>query len=109
VNSNIFGHSILELQLEGAPVDIVHPDPVVVGPRHFLLGKRAPHPDAARLFIDYTLSVEGQSLLALMGRTVVRPGIKLKQPRLIEGGQSLSDQARDGERLRGSQQTVLFH
>jgi iron(III) transport system substrate-binding protein len=82
---NIFGHSILELQLEGAPVDIVRADPVVVGPRHLLLAKRAPHPNAARLFIDYTLSVEGQSLLASLGRTVVRPGIKLKQPRLIEG------------------------
>jgi len=97
------------LQLEGTAVDIVHADPVVVGPRHFLLGKRAPHPDAARLFIDYTLSVEGQSLLALMGRTVVRPGYQAQAAAPDRRGQSLSDQARDGERLRGSQQTVLFH
>jgi ABC-type Fe3+ transport system substrate-binding protein len=82
---NIFGHRILELQTEGAPVELVHTDPVVVGPRHLLLSKRAPHPNAGRLFIDYTLSAEGQSLLASLSRTVVRPGIRLKQPSLMEG------------------------
>src|SRR6266481_1828492 len=82
---NIFGHRILELQTEGAPVELVHTDPVVVGPRHLLLSKRAPHPNAGRLFIDYTLSAEGQSLLPSLSRTMVRPGIRLKHPSLMEG------------------------
>ena len=85
VGVNTFGHRILELKGEGAPVDLVYTDPVVVGPRHLLLSKRAPHPNAGRLFIDYTLSEEGQTLLASLSRTVVRPGVKLKQPSLMEG------------------------
>lgn len=82
---NTFGHRILELKSEGAPVELVHAEPIVVGPRHLLLSKRAPHPNAGRLFIDYTLSAEGQTLLASLSRTVVRPGVKLKQPSLMEG------------------------
>ena len=63
VGVNTFGHRILELKSEGAPVDLVYTDPGR-GPRHLLLSKRAPHPNAGRLFIDYTLSEEGQTLLA---------------------------------------------
>ena len=47
--------------------------------------KNAPHPNAARIFIDYVLSEEGQRLLAQLGRTVVRPGIEIKHPRLVKG------------------------
>ena len=46
--------------------------------------KNAPHPNAARIFIDYVLSEEGQRLLAQLGRTVVRPGIEIKHPRLVK-------------------------
>jgi len=35
--------------------------------------------------MDYMLSAEGQAVLASLGREVVRPGVKLKHPRLIEG------------------------
>jgi iron(III) transport system substrate-binding protein len=82
---NTFGHRILELKSEGAPVELVHTDPLVVAPRYLLLSKRAPHPNAGRLFIDYTLSAEGQSVLASLSRTVVRTGVKLKHPSLMEG------------------------
>lgn len=51
----------------------------------FLLPKRAPHPNAAKLFIDYVLSAEGQQLLAKMGREVARRGITIRHPRLLQG------------------------
>jgi iron(III) transport system substrate-binding protein len=75
----------LELQETGAPLEIIQADPVIAWPRRLLLARNAPHPDAARTFIDYVLSEEGQRLLANMGRTVVRPGIEIKHPRLIRG------------------------
>ena len=82
---NVFGYRPLELQRQGAPIDIVQADPVIAGPRHISLAKRAPHPNAGRLLMDYTLSAEGQAVLASLGREVVRPGVKLKHPRLVEG------------------------
>ena len=80
-----YGYRVLELQDEGAPLEIIQGDPVVAWPRRLLLAKNAPHPNAARIFIDYVLSEEGQRLLANLGRTVVRPGIEIKHPRLIKG------------------------
>jgi len=82
---NVFGYRPLEMQSRGAPIDIVNADPVMSRPWGIFLAKRAPHPNAARLFIDYVLSVEGQKLLASLGRTVVRPGVPQKFPRLVEG------------------------
>ena len=80
-----YGYRVLELQETGAPLEIIQADPVVAWPRRLLLARQAPHPNAARLFIDYVLSEEGQRLMANMGRTVVRPGIEIKHPRLVRG------------------------
>lgn len=82
---NVFGYRPLEMQTQGAPVEIVNADPVMSRPWGVFLSKRAPHPNAARLFIDYALSMEGQKILASLGRTVARPGVPQKFPRLVEG------------------------
>jgi len=80
-----YGYRVLELQETGAPLEIIQADPVIAWPRRLLLARTAPHPNGARVFIDYVLSEEGQRLLANLGRTVVRPGIEIKHPRLIRG------------------------
>ena len=82
---NLFGYRPLEMQSQGAPIEIVNADPVIARPWGVFLAKRAPHPKAAKLYIDYVLSAEGQKVIASLGRTVVRPGIKQKHPRLTEG------------------------
>lgn len=82
---NLFGYRPLEMQLQGAPIEIVNADPVIARSWGMFLARRAPHPNAGRLFIDYVLSVEGQNVIASFGRTVLRPGIKQKHPRLVEG------------------------
>ncbi|MBI4524769.1 MAG: extracellular solute-binding protein [Deltaproteobacteria bacterium] len=82
---NVFGYQALEVQSRGAPIEIVQADPVIARAGHLLLAKRAPHPNAGRLFIDYVLSAEGQQLLAKMGRIVARRGVNIKFPRLVQG------------------------
>lgn len=82
---NLFGYRVLELQSQGAPVEPVLADPVLTRPWYLMLAKRAPHPNAGRLFIDFALSQEGQQLVADLGRTSVRPGVKIRHPRLVEG------------------------
>jgi iron(III) transport system substrate-binding protein len=82
---NLFGYRVMEMREKGESIDLVKADPVMVRPAHMALVRRAPHPNAARLFIDFTLSEEGQRILAANGRTIVRPGVKAKYPQLTEG------------------------
>jgi iron(III) transport system substrate-binding protein len=52
----------------GAPIEIVYPaegTPLLVGSAGVM--KDAPHPNAARLFISYLFSLEGQQLLVDVG------------------------------------------
>ena len=61
---------------EGAPVEWVRTlDPVVTSPSQVAISARAPHPAAARLFVDFLLSSEGQALIKSRGRVPARRGI----------------------------------
>lgn len=82
---NLFGYRVMEMKAKGETIDLVKADPVMVRPAHLALARRAPHPNAARLYIDFVLSVEGQQIMASAGRTVVRPGVKPKYSELTEG------------------------
>ncbi|MCZ6622952.1 MAG: extracellular solute-binding protein [Deltaproteobacteria bacterium] len=63
-------HSLIKLKQIGAPVDVVIPDPVILRPPSAVaLAKKAPHPHAAALLIDYMLSPEGgQKIFAAQNR-----------------------------------------
>ncbi len=53
-------HSLLKLKEKGAPIDYVAPNPLVLRPPSAVaLLKKAPHPHAAALFIDYMISPDG--------------------------------------------------
>jgi iron(III) transport system substrate-binding protein len=55
---------IEQLKGVGAPLDWVDTvDPVVTSPSVVSLSAHAPHPNAARVFIDYALSYEGQKIM----------------------------------------------
>ncbi len=82
---NLFGYQVLDLQARGAAVDIVQAEPTSLRAGHALLAKQAPHPNAAKLFMDYVHSAEGQQVMADLGREVLRPGIKIRYPRLLQG------------------------
>ena len=82
---NLYGYLVLDLQERGAAVDIVQAEPTSLRAGHALLAKHAPHPNAAKLFMDYVHSAEGQQVTADLGKEVVRPGIKIKYPRLLQG------------------------
>jgi iron(III) transport system substrate-binding protein len=59
----------------GAPVKQIKPsDGVSVTQIPQSLIKNAPHPNAAKLWIEWSLSEEGQSLLAQLGYATVRKG-----------------------------------
>ena len=65
----------------GAPVKQIKPsDGVGVTPIGQSLIKNAPHPNAAKLWIEWSLSNEGQQVLAQQGYAVVRKGVKAVEP-----------------------------
>jgi iron(III) transport system substrate-binding protein len=82
---NLFGYRVMEMKAKGETIDLVKADPLMVRPAHLTLARRAPHPNAAKLYIDFALSLEGQQIMASSGRTVVRPGVQPKYPELTEG------------------------
>jgi len=50
---------------KGAPVEwIKNPDPLVVQPATIQIAKQAPHPNSAKLLIDFLLSDQVAELLA---------------------------------------------
>jgi iron(III) transport system substrate-binding protein len=58
---------------KGAPVDYVVPDPMILKePSGIWILKRAPHPNAAALLIDFLFSREGQQVYAEQNRLVAR-------------------------------------
>jgi len=80
-----FTHSIEANKTKGAPVDWVNLEPVVIQVDSIMLGARAPHPNAAKLFIDFVLSQQGQELLQSYRRPILRTGVDPDPPRLIRG------------------------
>src|ERR671924_292662 len=70
---------IEKMKEQGAPVEWVTTlDPVTVSLHPIGVAAKAPHPNAAKLFIDFILSKEGQQLLLSIERTPARPGIDTK-------------------------------
>jgi len=59
------GHVAEMFKKKGAPVDwIKNPDPLVVQPATVQIAKQAPHPNSAKLLIDFMLSEQVAELLA---------------------------------------------
>ncbi|HKY09333.1 MAG TPA: extracellular solute-binding protein [Candidatus Binatia bacterium] len=80
---SLYQHRVDEYAEKGAPLQWVAPNPLVGGdPNKIALLKNAPRPNAAKVFIDFMLSAEGQKLLQDKGRSPGRIGMGPKNPRL---------------------------
>jgi iron(III) transport system substrate-binding protein len=64
------------MKKQGAPVDWVSLEPALVALHPISIVNRAPHPHAAKLFIDFVLSEEGQKIFVQRGRESARTGMK---------------------------------
>jgi iron(III) transport system substrate-binding protein len=66
---------------DGAPLDWVRTlDPVISSPSQVAIAAKAPHPAAARLFVDFLLSEEGQRAIAARGRVPARTDLAAAAP-----------------------------
>jgi iron(III) transport system substrate-binding protein len=71
----VYDTQVLRFKKRGAPIDVA-PMPFITKNIHPLaLAAHAPRPNAGKVFIDYVLSREGQTLIRNMGRVVSRSDI----------------------------------
>ena len=73
------------LKPAGAPVDWVYLNPVFANIHPTGIFAKAPHPNAAKLFVDFVLSKRGQELIRGMNRIPDRIDTPPEQARLMEG------------------------
>jgi iron(III) transport system substrate-binding protein len=73
----VFPFEMEQLKRRGAPVDwSATSDPIVTSINVMALSTKSPHPNAARLLINYVISEEGQKIIRDVSRVPVRPGVK---------------------------------
>ena len=70
---------------QGAPIECVALEPVVVIINTVSITQRAPHPAAARLFVDFLFSRPAQLKLRELSRIPSRSDVKADPPRLMKG------------------------
>lgn len=70
---------------QGTSVDWVNLEPVIIKFDGIMLGASAAHVNAAKLFIDFILSQQGQELFRSFRRVTLREGVDPEPPRLIKG------------------------
>jgi iron(III) transport system substrate-binding protein len=80
-----YANIIQYLAEKGAPVDWLALEPAVVSVNTVMAGAKASHPNAAKLFIDFTLSKEGQEKLWDFQRIPARSDVEPKPARLFRG------------------------
>jgi iron(III) transport system substrate-binding protein len=72
---NNFLQNAIEAKHKGSPVEFLALDPVVSAAGLVGINRLAPHPNAARLFVDFVLSREGQELIVKSDRSSVRKDV----------------------------------
>lgn len=90
----------------GAPIDWVPLEPVMVQVNPAMVAAKAPHPNAARLFVDYLLSKEGQKQLIGFRRIPVREDVDPDPPRLFRGYKRLVE---NPEEYKNFNETVKLY
>jgi iron(III) transport system substrate-binding protein len=67
---------------KGAPIQWLKMPPMVMAPNAISVLKNAPHPNAARLLIEFILSTQGQTIMAANDYMPADPAIPVKDPNL---------------------------
>ena len=80
-----FGSNIEQTKAQGAPIDWAALEPVIVSLYPVGMANNAPHPNAARLLVDFLLSKEGQEIGRAVAKIPGRSDVEAPFPRLTKG------------------------
>jgi iron(III) transport system substrate-binding protein len=82
----VYSNRVERMKASGAPIDWVRfKGPTISAINSISIPEKAPHPNTARLFVDFTLSKEGQGLLRGLRRIPGRPDVLPDPPSLTKG------------------------
>jgi len=82
---NLYGTRTEEFKKKGAPVDWIPLEFTLASLEPLAVGAKALHPNSARLFVDFLLSKEAQSLMRVHFRIPSRPDVAPDPPELTKG------------------------
>jgi iron(III) transport system substrate-binding protein len=80
-----FGSNIEQVKAQSAPIDWIALEPVIVSLYPFGMAVNAPHPNSARLLVDFLLSKEGQEIGRSVAKIPGRSDVEAPFPRLTKG------------------------
>jgi iron(III) transport system substrate-binding protein len=82
---NLYGTRTEEFKKKGAPVDWIPLEFTLASLEPLAVGAKAPHPNSARLFVDFLLSKESQDMMRERFRIPSRPDVLPDPPELTKG------------------------
>jgi len=80
-----FGSNIEQVKAKNAPIDWIGLEPVIVSLYPLGMAVNAPHPNSARLLVDFLLSREGQEIGKSVAKIPGRSDVVAPFPRLTQG------------------------
>src|SRR5713226_5321836 len=82
----VYSNRVERMKNSGAPIDWVRfKGPTITVINAISIPEKAPHPAAAKLFVDFVLSREGQNVLRGLRRIPARPDVLPDPPSLTKG------------------------
>lgn len=84
-----YGSHAHDYASKGAPIGWVTLQPVIFNVNSISLAKRAPHPNAAKVFIDFLFSKEAQTQLRAISHIPSRTDVDANPPELFKGFQRI--------------------
>jgi iron(III) transport system substrate-binding protein len=82
----VYANRVERTRSRGAPIDWVRfKSPTITAINAISIPEKAPHSNAAKLFVDFVLSKEGQKLLRDLRRIPARPDVPPDPPTLTKG------------------------
>lgn len=82
----VYSNRVERMKATGAPIEWVRfKGPTITAINAIAIPDKAPHPNTARLFVDFALSREGQNILRSHRRVPARPDVLPDPPSLIKG------------------------
>jgi iron(III) transport system substrate-binding protein len=84
IMAGVYEYSVDNLKTKGAPVDWIGLAPVITYTVAASLPSQPPHPFAAKLFIEWLLTKEGQEVINQYGRVPIRDDIDSKYGKILK-------------------------
>ena len=93
------GNTLQRFVSQGAPIDWVPLEPVLVEMNTIMLSTHASHPNAGKLFIDFVLSKKGQEMIRGFYRIPPRNDVDADPPRLFKGFKRIVEDVEEHENV----------